>query len=98
MAIYTSEYQAECWRKGCLAMVEGWCNSPEFVERLGKAWQVLMDSEAFGSYPGFYGKGYAYLMDKPLKAVSIPTAIGMGTAAVIIKNPVVSRRFLPWGN
>jgi hypothetical protein len=31
----------------------------------------------------------------PLPPVPLPVAVAMGAAAVVIKNPVVSRRFLP---
>lgn len=34
--------------------------------------------------------------EQTLPMVNLPTAIAMGAAAVIIKNPVVSRRF--WGS
>lgn len=33
----------------------------------------------------------------PEVALPLPAALALGAAAVIIKNPVVSRRFLPWG-
>lgn len=76
-------------------------NFPVVTTReLAKVLQTMLDAKAFESFPGFiYAAEQRIYRELDLLALpvttafSLPVAIGMGAAAILIKNPVVSRRF-----